>query len=86
MGRPADGAVLDVEGRKVSPNVHREIGLEQLLLLLPVYLSDEVNAGCVRLKLDGLDYLALLQLVREADAHPVSRGLDYFVGGGLIHS
>ena len=57
VGGSPDGARLDVEGGVVRADVHREVGLQELLGLVPVHVSDEVYSRCVTMEgyclLDG---------------------------------
>jgi hypothetical protein len=57
VGRATDGARLDVEGRVVCAEVHWEVGLQELLRLVPVDVGQEVDAGSVTVEgyclLDG---------------------------------
>lgn len=71
MGRPPDRARLDIEGRVVRSKVDREVGLQELLGLVPVDVRQEVDTGGVTV--EGYCLLnsgkARVQGVSELDSH-----------------
>lgn len=47
MGGSSDSAALNVECGVVCSHIHGEISLEELLGLMPVYLSLKVDSSCI---------------------------------------